>query len=377
MISGDDVVLKSAGDRVAPCCLKYGVGRCQENFDQKQRQRLQVATAKLNSLVNFRQLESCSFLMPWHPLFVLSYDGMHRLLLMIAKSMAPQTPVFLDCEVVGGSAPDGLPEAGCLVQINLAGSPRMRVPADLTKECSANGNGSMKIRSVRYECVTLQTLKVLRVDDDISENLRPDKAKAKARDREFDLVKDWDKLKPATKQRRTSLGKRRRSRTPAPVETEQARAEDDLCAGRSGDDAPTAPDEIASLFDGDTASEDDPDGGDVAAGALREIGEAEREMMELPTWMPESFQVVDRHSSQVLGRIKPIHPSTSKEAISIYCRLHQCQPPLRRLATAPTNRQILRWFHAGQRDCPAGRSGQVEHLRLFKSMCAHTPGEAS
>lgn len=49
---------------------------------------------------------------------------------------------------------------------------------------------------------------------------------------------------------------------------------------------------------------------------------------QLPRWNAETFQVTE--GLTVIGRVKPVHPNTTREAISVYCRLHQCQPPLRR-----------------------------------------------
>jgi hypothetical protein len=390
MIRGDDVVLCNAEAGVQPCCLKYGIGHCQENFDQRQRLRLLETASKLKALVNFKYSDDpCDFLVPWLPLFLVTCDGTHRLLLMVAKHLAPQTPIFLDCELLS-AAPGGLPYPDCLVQVKLEGSACMHVPGDLASECSANGNSSIEIRSVRYECLTLQTFKVIGIDDDYSQNLKSRKAKAPARDRDFDLVQDWGKLKHTKKRRKGSLGNRRLNQKSKPVETEPDPAEDDLWATGVGYTEPMDPDAEARLF-GDSSGDDDAGAGpsgagsvldeegftgrDVAAHTLREINEAEREMTgELPVWNPGTCQVTLPGSTQILGRIKPIHPNTSKEAVSIYCRLHQCAPPLRRLATAPTNAQILRWFLAGKEQCPGGTQGRAEHLRLFKTMCAHTPG---
>jgi hypothetical protein len=48
----------------------------------------------------------------------------------------------------------------------------------------------------------------------------------------------------------------------------------------------------------------------------------------MPRWDTTTCQVMEDGRS--IGRIKPMHVNTSKEAVSVYCRLHKCSPPLRR-----------------------------------------------
>lgn len=48
----------------------------------------------------------------------------------------------------------------------------------------------------------------------------------------------------------------------------------------------------------------------------------------LPRWDTATWQVYD--GERIIGRVKPMHAGTTWEAVSEYCRLHGCQPPLRR-----------------------------------------------
>ena len=87
----------------------------------------------------------------------------------------------------------------------------------------------------------------------------------------------------------------------------------------------------------------------------------------LPTWDPKDFQV--RDGGVIIGRIKPTHENSPKEAISVYCRLHGCSVPLRRVCQCPPMPQILDWFNAGLHDVPKGQVGKAQHLSLWKAMC--------
>lgn len=63
---------------------------------------------------------------------------------------------------------------------------------------------------------------------------------------------------------------------------------------------------------------------------------------------PSDCQVRDRESDKIIGRIKLMHENTNREAVSVYCRMHGCSPPLTRSINAPSHIDMLRWFKAGQ-----------------------------
>jgi hypothetical protein len=89
--------------------------------------------------------------------------------------------------------------------------------------------------------------------------------------------------------------------------------------------------------------------------------------IELPRWNPENHQVTDAETGAILGRIKEMHLGTTKEAISVYCRLHGCSPPLQRTATSPTNQQLVMWFNRGI-ELGRGPQHKAEHIRMFKEL---------
>ena len=85
----------------------------------------------------------------------------------------------------------------------------------------------------------------------------------------------------------------------------------------------------------------------------------------LPTWGLD-YQVRDGEG-KILGRIKPMHEGTPKWCLSVYCRLHQCSPPLQRASKAPPSSAILQWFHDAH-DLPVGKEGQAAHMKRFHDM---------
>ena len=76
----------------------------------------------------------------------------------------------------------------------------------------------------------------------------------------------------------------------------------------------------------------------------------EASVATLPLWNSVTGQVTDRAIGAPMGRIKEMHVGTPREAVSVYCRLHQCTPPLRRAIRAPPQRMILEWFERGLAD---------------------------
>eukprot|EP00971_Amphidinium_carterae_P352825 6492744-Amphidinium_carterae.1 len=64
-------------------------------------------------------------------------------------------------------------------------------------------------------------------------------------------------------------------------------------------------------------------------------------------------------SGKVIGRITLVRVNTPSEAISCYCRLHQCGK-ITRVIQAPHHADLLQWYAAGL-DC----ASKAEHLALF------------
>ena len=101
-------------------------------------------------------------------------------------------------------------------------------------------------------------------------------------------------------------------------------------------------------------------------------GAAHRDNL-LPTWSPDGFQVRQRGTERILGRIKPLRVGTAQEAVSVYCRLHQCAPPLKRLCQALPQRKALAWLLEGL-EMPDGKSGQAEHMALWREYSCRAVG---
>jgi hypothetical protein len=77
--------------------------------------------------------------------------------------------------------------------------------------------------------------------------------------------------------------------------------------------------------------------------------------------------VHDVASNAIIGRIKELHANTPKEAVSYYCRLHGCSPPLQRLHLAPSTASVLQWFARGQ-DLGSGRQHKDAHMGMFREL---------
>ena len=91
-----------------------------------------------------------------------------------------------------------------------------------------------------------------------------------------------------------------------------------------------------------------------------------------PVYSLADKQVRD-HTGRSIGSITVMRPNTTQEAISVYCRLHQCKAPCKRVASAPSERAILEWFWQGMHDCPQGKLGREEHLRMYRELL---PGQS-
>lgn len=390
-----------------PCCARFGLGVCAHDLAPDLLINIDAVARKLNRLVFFRCLRPCTFLVEWLPLFLITTvpdaNGCDFwLLMMVARSKSPMTPVFVDCDIVEGEGELGLPVAGTTVKVNL----QLNVQnGRLYKRMAEMSDGNVQVSSLEYDWQSLDTLKVVEVKSDISEHLRSSKAEKKEKDKEFELVRDWDKVKlPKTGKRpgrkpgggdgdeesdgdvdmslpliggdgdffeadgSSSGGEAFEDPGPGPglrsadgrggVRSARGRGRGSA-RGRGGRGEP----QLGEA--GDSASDEGLDADEV----LDLAHEAEQERDVLPVWDALSKNVTDSETGNTIGSIKGVHVGTKKECVAVYCRLHQCNPPMRRIAAAPTNEAILAWFRAGLQDCPAGKAGRNEHLRLFKTMC--------
>jgi hypothetical protein len=86
---------------------------------------------------------------------------------------------------------------------------------------------------------------------------------------------------------------------------------------------------------------------------------------DMPRYDPASYQVLLPPHGRILGRIKPLHLGTPKEAVSVYCRIHGCAPGLRTRKNAHSVEAMLSWFQEGI-DLPHGAPGKAAHLRAWQ-----------
>lgn len=355
----------------SPCCIRFGLGVCVEDLAPDLVSKIDAVARRMNRLVFFRCLRPCSLLVEWLPLFMVimpADDGGDEfwLLMMVARSKSPQSPVFVDCDITADEDEAGSPVVGTTIKVDFSlHLSNGRMYTDIAEKCS--DISQLQIHSLEYDWQTLDTLKVTEVNVDISEHLKSKRSeKATDKDKDFDLVRDWEKVK--TDRKRQSKAKSCGSKACAGSSDEEldGGAHVNIPVHDTGNDDEDSASDAEAPAAGAVCDDDDEA---FASAVLGFVDEAEQERDALPVWDPASKSVKDCDTGQVIGSIKGLHIGTAKECVSIYCRLHQCSPPLRRIGAAPSNRDILSWFRAGQQECPPGKGGRAAHLRMFKAMC--------
>ncbi len=83
----------------------------------------------------------------------------------------------------------------------------------------------------------------------------------------------------------------------------------------------------------------------------------------LPRYDRATFQVLEPISGDVMGRIKPMHPGKSNEAITVYCRRHGCAPGPKRIKEAHSLGVTLEWFRCGME-----MTSREDHMRAWQSL---------
>jgi len=138
------------------------------------------------------------------------------------------------------------------------------------------------------------------------------------------------------------------------------------------DDAPYShPDEVSG--DPGTAHESDGDEPDMPpAGMVLDVVEEEdwkhaSSSYALPKYNIDTKVVTCPETGRHIGSIKPVREGQPSEAMSVYCKLHQCQPPLRRCAKALPFYKYQLWFQYGL-DLPSGKAGQSAHMKKWKEL---------
>ena len=91
--------------------------------------------------------------------------------------------------------------------------------------------------------------------------------------------------------------------------------------------------------------------------------------LEPPKYDELTYQVHDAISNDIIGRIKPMHIGSSSEAMTVYCRLHGCRPPVRRVHVALSRPQMIRWFARGTQIHGLGpNGGREEHMSFWREL---------
>ena len=173
---------------------------------------------------------------------------------------------------------------------------------------------------------------------------------------------------------------------PDPRRRRRAPVEDPAESG-SGESEEEGGEEEASV----TSSDDD--GGDGSAdGTSEEEGSAEEPEEEeelgdetssdaegvaewraavdlslLPRFVFDTGYVEDRATGQIIGSIRTYHQGEARERISLYCRLHGCQPPPQPFLSAPPHHKMLEWFKGGL-DMPRGKEHRAAHLAKWREI---------
>ena len=97
------------------------------------------------------------------------------------------------------------------------------------------------------------------------------------------------------------------------------------------------------------------------------VAEADAENADLPTLNHSDNKVRDP-SGTIIGAVTIMHPNTKGEAVSVYCRLHGCKAPCKRLHQAPSTVQILRWFKRGYTELSRNRLDREAHLQMYRDL---------
>ena len=105
-----------------------------------------------------------------------------------------------------------------------------------------------------------------------------------------------------------------------------------------------------------------------------EMSQMAREV-ELPRWDARTGQFRNPSDNVILGRARVLKAGMPGETIAVYCRLHQCYPPIRPTRRALPEVTLARWF-AADMELPRGPDGRAQHMALFRELEeAHNRGE--
>jgi hypothetical protein len=386
------------------CCLHYGVGYCRASLTAPEMSRHEKVRDVIHRLVFFQQEPADG--MEDLPLFLLSYhdDGGEatatKLLFLVAKLKNPVIPIFMGCEC----DPEPVQEGSIVTPMSVL------EPLNLIWELCEHNDGNITVDNVLYTWIPDGMMKVNSFEDIMPtlKTIWKRKTKPKEKDIFMDILfaKEKSKKKAPTRKTKSKVsGSSKGKRTKAVPEEPEDDAE-----GKAMHDGDNEGDEDDMEDDSDIESaEDDGEDGEYEEGPgeaapaeavpaeaapaeaapaeaapaaaaiyeeiLDEPSEADRLVWEdalaatgLPHYDTATFQVTDREDrTWILGTIKPMHSGTKAEALTCYCRLHQCKPPCRRPGRAKGIEHYREWFKRGQM-LPPGKCSKIDHMRIWDEM---------
>ena len=369
----------------AGCSTLFGSGTCKCDFKEGELQAHNKVYEELRRTARWLGVrydgDGGVDLPPLQPIVAVRYglpgDKQCETLLMIPAGLRkPYYPIFLRLKR-SGCADDGpyVRSGDIVVPDALHSSASFMDTAQVTTEFIRGGVRAITVQFLRYEVLALLSFRITELNAPPA--ARPRRRTAK--DPVLKLLQEWDRPKPS-KKRNTATGEPRASRPAStggrssghaviidakmeqPVDCHASSASSEEDSDDEEDEPEPAPPvparplpPPADLMD----IVDDPPGPDVVAA----IDDAHRLACR---WNPDDFQVRNGDGT-IIGRVKPIRPGLPDEAISSYCRLHQCAPPLIRVLQAPATEVYVEWLELGQGP-PAGQAGRAAHMNMFRRM---------
>ena len=387
-------------DARTPCSIAFRVGLCERDCTQEFLNAKVKADAAIRKLVYFAPApEPEDDGVTDLPLFCFASNGEAEgppssvLAVMVASLKNPVLAVFMEvlCNTDAGLAP------GAILRLPLErGSGSMWLPSHFVLKLAELGD-DLRISVVKYEWGPNAAMKVTSVEDITAALSAPAGRRQQAEDKDpvYDTLQGVLAAKKPKRQRQAARQPqhRRRQRTQAhggdvpdnhggddgdEGVSEGAGAESDSSDAAEGAIAedpvmlmmPQAPPPPAPepAQDGEVADlpGDDPA---IAPEELQDWRDAveHAELPQVERVSPAKVHVRNSETNAIMGTISMVRPGTGTEALAVYCRLHQCKPPLRRTFQAPGEISIRRWFAQGAA-CPGGAAGRAQHMQAWRDL---------
>jgi hypothetical protein len=107
----------------------------------------------------------------------------------------------------------------------------------------------------------------------------------------------------------------------------------------------------------------------TASDVARDLPVLDRIVAPETSSLQSKWKVNFKHwrTGAIMGTQSIVRPGQPDEAISVYCRLHQCKCPMKLVRHAPSTDAIQQWFKDGDA-LPSGASGREDHLRMYRGL---------